>query len=179
MVKFSKNTTPKRQILLLSPIAGVFFFIVFSSLITPVFKHYDLLNCYEIFNFINSKICHQHLSRSLFFYESNIGLCARCFAFYVTVLLYACIIFIIDIKVKEQLKKYIIFLLVAPLAIDGGTQLLQLRESTFLLRTITGIMAGIGVSIILFPIYLDFLIYIKKLVAFFRQQRKAKGGGKS
>ena len=148
--------------LLLSPVAFFFVFIIFLSLITPVFKYYNLLNFYEIFNFLNSKICHQHSPRSLFFFESNIGLCARCFAFYVTVLLYILVLFFIDIKIQNLLKIYIFFLFVSPLVIDGITQLFQFRESTFLLRTITGAMAGIGVSVILFPIYLDFFHSHKK-----------------
>lgn len=148
--------------LLLSPFALIFLFIILSSLITPILKHFNLSNYYEVFNFLNSKICHQYSPRSLFFFENNIGLCARCFAFYTTAFLYILFLFFIDIKVKNSLKIYMFFLFVSPLVIDGITQLFQLRESNFLLRTITGAMAGIGVSVILFPIYLDFFHSKKK-----------------
>lgn len=42
-------------------------------------------------------------------------------------------------------------LLLAPLALDGGTQLVMLRESTWWLRTVTGVLAGVGTVWALYP----------------------------
>jgi len=44
--------------------------------------------------------------------------------------------------------------LVVPLLLDGITQYVSLRESNNLLRLLTGFLAGIGISIIVFPIYM-------------------------
>lgn len=42
-------------------------------------------------------------------------------------------------------------LLLVPIALDGGTQLVMLRESTWWLRTITGALAGVGTVWALYP----------------------------
>ena len=48
-----------------------------------------------------------------------------------------------------QLYLYTAILLIIPCLVDGTTQALKLRESNNKLRLITGLLAGIGIMIIL------------------------------
>jgi len=50
-----------------------------------------------------------------------------------------------------------------PALIDGYTQMRGWRSSNNLLRLGTGLLAGIGVGVCLFPIYLEAMSHIRKL----------------
>lgn len=54
----------------------------------------------------------------------------------------------------HPLKLWVFALLLVPMAIDGGTQLLLLRESNWLLRIVTGTLTGVACVWLLYP-YLD------------------------
>jgi len=56
------------------------------------------------------------------------------------------------ISVRMRLRHFALFL--APMAIDGTLQLFGLYESTWLLRTITGMVLGVGVVLFAYP-YVD------------------------
>jgi uncharacterized membrane protein len=81
-----------------------------------------------IFRFF-SIFCHQLPYRSLFFGDIQCPVCARCASIYVFWLLLA--------------------LLLAPTGIDGTTQLMGWRESTNVLRLITGAPYGLGYAYVL------------------------------
>ncbi len=53
---------------------------------------------------------------------------------------------------KEIPNKWLFLLALVPMALDGGTQLIGLRESTNLIRMITGGIAGIAVPFYLIPV---------------------------
>jgi uncharacterized membrane protein len=54
----------------------------------------------------------------------------------------------------RPLKLWIFGLLLLPMALDGGTQLLMLRESNWVLRTVTGALTGVACVWLLYP-YLE------------------------
>jgi len=54
----------------------------------------------------------------------------------------------------HPLKLWIFGLLLLPMAVDGGTQLLMLRESNWVLRIVTGTLTGVACVWLLYP-YLD------------------------
>jgi len=151
ILKFSMKKT-----IILLPIILILLFIIVSSLLTPFIKNLNMLKLYKFINILNSKICHQYPPRCLSLFNNNIGLCARCFAFYTTMFFYTLINLFIDFHIDKRTKSYIFIVLISPLIIDGITQYFQIRESTFFLRTVTGIMGGIGVSVILIPFYCNF-----------------------
>ena len=100
-------------------------------------------------------ICHGVPSRCFKFNNKYMLICARCLGFY-TALIFGLLLSLF-FKIANKLGKNNIMLLiiifVAPLAIDGTTQLFKLRETDNNLRLITGLMAGfvcrIGIHYIL------------------------------
>jgi len=66
----------------------------------------------------------------------------------------------VKLNLKRHHKLILFYLLIAPLIIDGTTLYFNLRESNNFIRTATGLMAGIGSSIILIPTYSDKITYL-------------------
>jgi uncharacterized membrane protein len=137
----------------LLPIIMVLLFIIISSLLTPFINNSTMSGSYKFVNMLNSIICHQYPPRCLYIFNNPIGLCARCFAFYTTMFICALLKLFITYDINKKIETPLFVILILPLIIDGTTQYFQIRESTFLIRTITGIMGGMGVSIILIPFY--------------------------
>lgn len=97
--------------------------------------------------------CHQLPSRSYFIFGQQVAYCHRDTAIYTSLFL-AVILFAF---VRHRLKPlswqgYVAF--IAPMAIDGITQLFGLRSSNWQLRTITGALFGIGSAWLALP-YLE------------------------
>jgi uncharacterized membrane protein len=80
----------------------------------------------------------------------KIALCQRDMALY-GALFVGGLLFGLVRKRLRPLKLWIFGLLLLPMAVDGGTQLLMLRESTWLLRVITGGLVGIACVWLLYP----------------------------
>jgi uncharacterized membrane protein len=82
----------------------------------------------------------------------KVALCERDLAIYGSVLLAGLVFAFIRDRVKlraPSLKLYVLFLI--PIAIDGLTQLVGLRESNWWLRTLTGAIFGIGSVWLAYP----------------------------
>ena len=77
--------------------------------------------------------------------------CERDTAMYWAILATA-VVFLIAGRRLPRLPLWLFALMIAPLAIDGATQLTGLRESTWQLRVITGVLFGIAVAWLLFPV---------------------------
>ena len=81
----------------------------------------------------------------------KIGICQRCLAIYLT-LLFGGIAFGL---VRGQLRPppwQVMILFLLPMAIDGTGQLVGLWESTWLKRTITGVLASTGLIWLVYPV---------------------------
>lgn len=92
-------------------------------------------------------ICHRMPERSFFVKGYQLPVCARCTGFYISLILYFIYTFYFYVDYNIILLIFAILLLI-PTAIDGLTQLFEYRESNNVLRLITGLMGGIGLSII-------------------------------
>ncbi len=127
--------------------------ILLFAILSPYFETHLMVKEYQLTNSILGKICHQFPSRCFYIFDSNMGLCARCFSIYFGMLILCS--FSIFIETSINLKNcFIIGLsLIIPLILDGVTQYLTIRESDNFLRLFTGISAGAGIAIIFFPIY--------------------------
>jgi uncharacterized membrane protein len=88
-------------------------------------------------------MCHGMISRSLDLFGVPMPICARCFGIYAG-LLAGIAAFQLVPFLRERIVRIVAFAAVTPLAIDGVTQLLGLRESTNPLRLATGIVAGLA-----------------------------------
>jgi len=100
-------------------------------------------------------ICHRKPERSFFYKGHQFPVCARCTGFYISGI--ASIILFRYYFLPYNLTTLLIgIILLIPSAIDGGTQLFEMRESNNTLRFITGILGGIGL-IMVYEMILDFL----------------------
>ena len=92
-------------------------------------------------------ICHRKLERSFFVKGHQFPVCARCTRFYIALVLYFGYAYFFYVEYSVLLVLMAILCLV-PTAIDGLIQLVGWRESNNFLRFITGLMAGLGLGII-------------------------------
>lgn len=97
--------------------------------------------------------CHQLPSRSYFIFGQQVAFCHRDTAIYASIFVALIVFAFIRQRVKPlPWQVYIAFLI--PMAIDGGTQILGLRTSNWQLRTVTGVLFGIGSAWLALP-YLE------------------------
>lgn len=97
--------------------------------------------------------CHQLPSRSYFIFGHQMAFCHRDTAIYTSLFLAVIVFGLVRHRVKPlPLPAYLLF--IAPMAIDGITQLFGLRTSNWQLRTITGVLFGVGSAWLALP-YLE------------------------
>ena len=99
-------------------------------------------------------ICEQIPSHSYYFFGYQLALCARNLAIYGS-LLAGTLLFHRVRAWWPRLHWSLWLLTLAPMALDGGTQLFGWRESTWELRTLTGVIFGFGVCWFLLPLLED------------------------
>jgi len=90
-------------------------------------------------------LCHSRPDRSLCYQGRYFGLCARCTGMYLSGSL-----MILSFPLRENLidpipSLVLGIILLPPGGIDGTTQMFGKRESTNIIRIITGVLLGIGV----------------------------------
>lgn len=83
----------------------------------------------------------------------KVAICQRDVAIYSSVLLAGLLFALVRNRLPGIRLRWYLLLLV-PIALDGGTQLIGLRESDWLLRTITGALFGAGSVWLAYP-YID------------------------
>ena len=123
--------------------------IILLAIEAPMLEYQRLQISSKVYEILRN-ICHQVPTRCLWIKTSNIGLCARCFSIYITLFLTG--LYLMKYNIRRIFWKYS-FILIIPCIIDGFSQYLNLRLSNNALRTITGGLAGIGLGLILFPLY--------------------------
>lgn len=143
-----KNTKWLVLVLISIPYAFIAFLIV-ASLLAPYLEHKRMEVSQKIFAILGLW-CHQRPTRCFWIFESPMGLCARCFSFYVSLL--ATGFSLLRINTRKILWKWG-FPLLIPILLDGISQQIGLRISTNFLRAMTGLMGGVGIGILVFPIY--------------------------
>jgi uncharacterized membrane protein len=89
-------------------------------------------------------LCHGFEERCIEMFGVAMPICSRCTGIYLGMLLgiltYAAAGF--ALKSAPAFNKVALLIAVLPLALDGGTQAMMLRESTNPLRIVSGLMAG-------------------------------------
>ncbi len=107
---------------------------------------------YPLYAF-NGLFCHQRPDRSFFIWGHQLACCQRCAAIY-------CSLFVFGIAFagcRKHIQRPAWPLLATAtvlLALDGLSQLAGLRESTPLIRVVTGVLLGLGICSVLLP-YLE------------------------
>jgi uncharacterized membrane protein len=95
---------------------------------------------------INYPFCHHRPERTFKIGEYYFPVCSRCTGLYLGFLTSSIFLYLSNITYINILT---IFLMLIPCSIDGGSQYLGLRESNNYLRFLTGIIAGIGLGMLL------------------------------
>lgn len=88
-------------------------------------------------------MCHGLERRCLELFDVPMPICARCTGIYAGLLLGLAAFWLIPL-LREKVMRAVAVIAVAPLALDGLTQLTGLRESTNELRIATGVVAGLA-----------------------------------
>lgn len=117
--------------------------LVFTALTIPFLSYFGLDGIAKTLFFSMHYVCAQIPSHSYFILGHQLGLCARNFAIYASMFL-GSLIFTLTRKRLPGIPWWLWVLLLLPMAWDGTTQLFGLHESTWVLRTITGALFGLG-----------------------------------
>lgn len=115
------------------------------------------------FDFVYScgdRLCHQKAERSFFINNNQMPFCSRCTAIWLGLTIG--LGFMIFYKIELD-QKFLILIIIGfvPITIDGVGQLLNLWESTNIIRFITGILIGIVTGLAI-GIIIDELVDLKR-----------------
>src|SRR5205807_10424560 len=88
-------------------------------------------------------VCAQIPSHSFYILGHQLGLCARNLSIYSSMFI-GSLIFTLSRKRLPGIPWWLWVLMILPMAWDGTTQMVGLRESTWLLRVLTGTLFGLG-----------------------------------
>ncbi len=102
-------------------------------------------------------VCHGRADRCLAVNGRPMPLCARCFGFYLGLLIGVPVGFVLSMYIHLDLLQMILVAMagIGPLILDGGTQHMGWRESTNGIRLATGLLAGVTIT----AIWTEMLIY--------------------
>lgn len=133
------------------------FFFILLPFMAPVLEVVQLSLPAKIIFIVYRFTCHQLPERSFFIVGHQVAICARCSAIYLSFwgmgLVYALGTLFRRRKVPvwNAPPLWTIAIAAVPMAVDGVTQLLGFRDSTNLLRTITGGLPGAVAAIVIYP----------------------------
>ena len=127
--------------------------IVFSTLplLAPILAAVGQEAVAQVIFAAYSLTCHQMPSRSYFIFGHQMAYCERNTAIYFSMALAGLAYVKFRRNGLHPLSWRMYLLLILPMAVDGFTQLFGWRESTWLLRGITGTLFGVAMIWLTFP----------------------------
>ncbi|TMC15782.1 MAG: DUF2085 domain-containing protein [Chloroflexi bacterium] len=117
--------------------------LVFTAVALPFLSYLGLDFIAKPSFFTLHYICAQIPSHSFYILGHQLGLCARNLSIYTSMFL-GSLIFVLSKKRLPGIPWWLWLLLILPMAWDGFTQMFGLRESDWILRTVTGTLFGLG-----------------------------------
>ena len=90
-------------------------------------------------------MCHGIASRCLSLFGTPMPICARCTAIYIG-LAAGVLLFALLPAIEERFMRIALYIATIPIAVDGITQAVRLRESTNAVRLLTGFIAALAFS---------------------------------
>lgn len=117
--------------------------LVFIALAIPFLSYFGLDSIAKPLFYSLHYVCAQIPSHSFFILGHQLGLCARNLSIYGSMFLMS-LIFSLSKKRLPGIPWWLWVLMILPMAWDGTTQMFGLRESTWILRVITGTLFGVG-----------------------------------
>jgi uncharacterized membrane protein len=133
---------------------GVLLVISGLSLLAPYLEHAGHPIPGLLINKAFRVLCHQKPERCFYAFGHPMAVCSRCFAVYASFLTVGLAFGVwrsLTRRRWEEIPLWMLGVLAIPMALDGLTQLVGLRESTQVLRTITGTLVGAGVGLFVYP----------------------------
>ena len=140
----------KRSIIFFSvPIYLLLLLILLDAFVAPFLESRRLAISADFYAALRP-VCHQWPTRCLWIFGSNTALCTRCLGIFTALFLTG---LFFGIKPPNRIFWKSAILMNIPALVDGYTQLKGWRMSNNYLRFMTGLLAGVGAGILLFPVY--------------------------
>lgn len=124
-------------------IAAALGLLVFLALSVPFLSYLGLDVIAKPIFFMLHYVCAQIPSHSFYLFGHQFGLCERNLSIYGSMFI-GSLIFALSKKRMPGIPWWVWLLMIVPIAWDGITQMFGLRESTWVLRVITGTLFGFG-----------------------------------
>jgi uncharacterized membrane protein len=118
--------------------------------LAPLLMSWGHARLANVIYFVYQFMCHQMPSRCFFIGRFQVGLCERDLALYGGMCM-AGMVFALCRNRARPLPIRVWIVLIGPLVLDGTTQLLGLRSSTWLLRTLSGLLAAGATVWLVYP----------------------------
>jgi uncharacterized membrane protein len=128
------------------------FFGLYAGLpvLAPLLMTLKRVRLANVIYFVYQFQCHQMPTRCFYIGRFQVGICQRDLALYGGMCLAGMVYAVLRERV-DPLPVRVWIVLVAPLLLDGVTQLLGLRTSTWSLRTLSGLLAAGGTVWLAYP----------------------------
>src|SRR3954452_7452640 len=117
--------------------------LVFTAIAIPFLSFFGLEDLSKQLFYSLHYVCAQIPSHSFYIFGHQLGLCERNFSIYTSMFLTS-LAFVLSKKRLPGIPWWVGILLMLPIAWDGITQMFGWRESTWILRIITGTLSGVG-----------------------------------
>src|SRR5947207_11983845 len=117
--------------------------LVFAALSVPFLSYFGLDGISKQIFFALHLACAQIPSHSFYIFGHQLGMCARNFSIYASMIVRS-LIFVLSKKRIPGIPCCLWILLILPIAIDSTTQIMCLSESTWELRVLTATIFGLG-----------------------------------
>jgi uncharacterized membrane protein len=118
--------------------------------LAPLLMRWGHVRLANVIYLVYQYLCHQMPSRSFFMGRFQVGICQRDLALYGGMCLAGMVFALLRNRVRPlPIRVWII--LIGPLVLDGITQLLGLRSSTWPLRTLSGLLAAGATVWLVYP----------------------------
>jgi uncharacterized membrane protein len=117
--------------------------LVLTAISIPFLSYFGLDSIAKPLLFSLHYVCAQIPSHSFYILGHQLGLCARNLSIYSSMFV-GSLIFTLSRKRLPGIPWWLWVLMILPMAWDGTTQMFGWRESTWILRTVTGTLFGLG-----------------------------------
>jgi uncharacterized membrane protein len=134
------NFLMEQWVTMLTAILGT---LVFIALSVPFLSYFGLDIIAKPLFYALHYVCAQIPSHSFYIFGHQLGMCERNFSIYASMFL-GSLVFALSKKRLPGIPWWVWILFILPMAIDGTTQMFGLRESTWILRVVTGTLFGLG-----------------------------------
>jgi uncharacterized membrane protein len=124
-------------------LTGILGTLVLIALSIPFLSYFGLDAIAKPLFYSLHYVCAQIPSHSFYIFGHQLGMCERNFSIYTSMFL-GSLVFTLTKKRLPGIPWWLWILLILPMAIDGTTQMFGLRESTWILRVVTGTLFGLG-----------------------------------